>query len=106
MFLGRLYLKQKDPQRGIILFDNCSTEQRIQTLAREFKRSGHTYGKLRNFAEVPVFMDSQASRLIQLADLVAYALFRRYEHNDSKYFDVISACFDQDGGIVHGLYVR
>jgi hypothetical protein len=105
-FLGRLYKKKDDPQRGLILFDKCSTEARIQTLAREFKHSGHTYGVTRNFAEVPVFMDSRASRLIQLADLVAYAIFRKYESNDDLYFKVIEGCFDAEGGVKHGLYVK
>ncbi|MBA3981354.1 MAG: hypothetical protein C0462_12210 [Alcanivorax sp.] len=95
-----------DTQRGIMLFDESSTEQRIQTLAREFKYSGHTWGKTNNFAEVPVFLDSRASRLIQLADLVAYSLFRFHEYGDSSFYDVIQGCFDSEGGVVHGLYVR
>ncbi|RRA50529.1 DUF3800 domain-containing protein [Acidipila sp. EB88] len=106
MYLTRLHLKQQDTHRGLMIFDECSTEKRIQTLAREFKHSGHTYGKIRNFAEVPVFLDSRASRLIQLADLVAYAMYRHFEHGDSKYYDVIYPCFDHDGGVAHGLYIR
>lgn len=105
-YLTRLHLKQKNTQRGLVVFDKCSTETRIQTLAREFKHERHTYGKFKNFSEVPVFLDSRASRLIQLADLVAYALFRHFEHEDSKYYEVISGCFDRDGGVEHGLYLR
>jgi hypothetical protein len=104
-YLGRLH-QTGNTQRGLILFDKCSTEQRIQTLAREFKYAGHSFGVTRNYAEVPVFIDSEASRLIQLADLVAYAIFRKFEHNDSVFYDVIASCFDSDGGVVHGLYVR
>ena len=104
-FLGRLH-KRNDTQRGLILFDKCATERRLQTLAREFKSTGHTYGVTRNFADVPVFVDSEATRLIQLADLVAYAMFRHFEHDDSKCFNLISHCFDSEGGVVHGLYCR
>ena len=104
-YLGRLH-RSGDTQRGLILFDKCATERRIQTLAREFKTSGHSFGVTRNFAEVPVFVDSGATRLIQLADLVAYAIFRNYEHSDPRFFDIISRCFDSDGGVVHGLYCR
>ncbi|MCL2829307.1 MAG: DUF3800 domain-containing protein [Betaproteobacteria bacterium] len=106
MFLKRLHNKYKNTQRGIMLFDKSKTEERIQTLAREFKYVGHKWGKTSNYAEVPVFLDSKASRLIQLADLVAYALFRFYEHNDSIFYDIIKNCFDSEGGTIHGLYVR
>jgi hypothetical protein len=75
-------------------------------LAREFKYTGHTYGVTRNYAEVPVFIDSQASRLIQLADLVAYAIFLKFERGDDRYYKSIERCFDSEGGVVHGLYVR
>lgn len=106
LFLKRMHKKHGDSQRGIMLFDESTTEQRIQTLAREFKYTGHTWGKTTNYAEVPVFLDSKASRLIQLADLVAYALFRFYEHGDASFYDVIKECFDKEGGVIHGLHVK
>lgn len=106
MYLKRLFSKHNDAQRGLILLDKSSTENRIQTLAREFKYEGHSWGRTRNYAEVPVFLDSNASRLIQLADLVAFALFRFHEHNDNSFYDVIKHCFDSEGGVEHGLYVR
>jgi len=105
-FLKRLHNKNRNTQRGIMLFDKSTTEQRIQTLAREFKYTGHKWGKTNNYAEVPVFLDSKASRLIQLADLVAYALFRFYEHGDAMFYDIIKDCFDFEGGVKHGLYVQ
>lgn len=106
MFLRRLYAKHNDPQRGIMVFDKSTTEQRIQTLARDFKYTGHSWGTTQSYAEVPLFLDSKASRLIQLADLVAYALFRNYEHGDSSFYDVIKDSFDAEGGVKHGLYVK
>lgn len=104
MYLKRLYLKYNAPERGIIVFDKSSDEKRIQTMSREFKYSGHTWGKTKNYAEVPVFLDSKASRLIQLADLVAYSIFRHYEHADSTFYNLINNCFDGEGGVNHGLY--
>lgn len=104
IFLQRCYLNH-NPQRGIMLFDKSSTERRIQTLARDFKYNGHSKGYFRNYAEVPVFLDSKASRLTQLADLVSYALFRYHEHNDAQFYDVIKDCFDFHSGVKQGLYI-
>lgn len=104
-YLMRRY-RDGDTQRGMILFDKSNAEFTIQRLAHQFRSVGHTYGRLRNLCEVPAFLDSHASRLIQLADLVAYALFRWYERRDPRFFDIIKDRFDSEGGVVHGLYHR
>lgn len=41
--------------------------------------------------------------LFQVADHIAYAVFRRYNTADTKYFDIISSRFDSSTGIIHGL---
>lgn len=105
-YLARLYRQSKSPERGLILFDKSATERRIQTLARDFKYEGYTWGRTRNYAEVPVFLDSKASRLLQLADLVSYAIFRYFERGDDLLYREIEHCFDAEGGVTHGLYVR
>lgn len=102
-YLMRLY-KTGDSQRGVIIFDKSTYESTIQNLATDFRTVGHTWGVLRNLAEVPLFLDSKASRLIQLADLVAYSLFRKYEKDDYRFASIIEPRLDQEGGIVHGLY--
>lgn len=104
-YLQRLH-RQGDSQRGLILFDKCTYETTIQSLAADFRTVGHRWGVLRNLAEVPLFIDSRASRLIQLADLIAYSIFRNYEANDPTFFQLISDRFDSEGGLVHGLHER
>ena len=101
-YLKRLH-KTGNTQRGIIIFDKSTYETTIQTLATDFRKIGHTWNVLRNLAEVPLFIDSRASRLIQLADLVAYSIFRKYESNDNQFFSIIKDRFDSEGGQVHGL---
>ena len=78
----------------------------LQLLARRFREAGTRWGTLRNMAEVPLFVDSAASRLIQIADLLAWAVWRRYEYHDTRYFDGIVGRFDRDGGVIHGLVHR
>jgi hypothetical protein len=103
-YLARLHKKKQNTQRGIIISDQSTYEATIQSLATDFRTVGHTWGVLRNLAEVPLFLDSRASRLVQLADLVAYALFQHFEHNDPQFFDLIQSRFDTEGGIRHGLH--
>lgn len=103
-YLTRLH-KSGDTQRGVILFDKSTYETTIQSLATDFRTIGHNWGIIRNFAEVPLFLDSRASRLIQLADLIAYAIFRYFERGDDRLYSIIRNRFDSDGGIVHGLYI-
>lgn len=106
MFLKRKYYKNNNKERGIAIFDKCTTEYDIQRWSHIFQDTGHQWGdRLRNLAEVPLFLDSKMSRLIQLADIIAYSLFRKYEHNDDQYFSIIKDCFDQEGGVTHGLHV-
>ncbi|MDR1443470.1 MAG: DUF3800 domain-containing protein [Treponema sp.] len=106
MFLGRIYKRNKNPQRGIAIFDKSTSELTIQRLSHIFTTTGHQWGKrLNNFAEVPLFLDSKMSRSIQMADLIAYSIFRHFEYKDSKYFSIIQNCFDTDGKDIHGLHM-
>jgi len=104
-YLMRLH-KNNDTQRGIIIFDKTTYESSIQALATDFRTIGHRWGIIRNFSEVPLFLDSMASRLIQLADIIAYSIFRRFERGDDRFYSIIESRFDSEGGIVHGLYSR
>lgn len=95
--------KEEGKNRGLVVMDKSSYESALQSLARTFRVQGTRWGGLRNLAEVPLFVDSQASRIIQIADLVAWAVWRRYEHQDTRYFDKIVSRFDSEGGVLHGL---
>lgn len=87
--LRHMYQKYENAQRGMILFDKSSSERMIQDLSYTAKHIGRDNDKLRNFAEVPVFIDSKVSRLIQLADLIAYWIYRYYQSLDNRGFNMI-----------------
>jgi hypothetical protein len=103
-YLMRLH-RNNDTHRVIIIFDKSTYETTIQSLATDFRTIGYTWGVIRNFSEVPLFLDSKASRLIQLADLIAYAIFRHFEKGDNRFFPIIEPRFDSEGGVVHGLHI-
>jgi len=101
-YLNRLR-GEGDRQRGLLILDESAHETTLQKMARDFQTLGTRWGVLRNLAEVPLFVDSRASRLVQLADHLAYAVFRRYNSSDAAYFDIIAPKFDSADGVVHGL---
>jgi hypothetical protein len=105
-FLKRKHAKHNEPARGIAIFDKMKMEQQFQAWSQMHQKIGNRWGEtLANFAEVPLFLDSKMSRSIQIADIVAYSIFRKYEHNDETYFSVIENCFDKEGQNKHGLYI-
>ncbi len=106
LFLRRTLNRRGEDQRGLIVMDQRTDQQPLQTLARSFRNVGGRWGHFRHLAEVPFFVDSRASRLVQMADLVSWATWRKYEHSDGRFFDPLIPQFDADGGIIHGLVHR
>ena len=103
MYLHRLSTAGKY-ERGIIILDKTTYENSLQELAKSFRIEGNRWGsRLKHIPEVPFFVDSKASRLTQLADHIAYAVFRRYNAGDLNYFNCIEDRFDRSEGIIHGL---
>lgn len=108
-FLNQKHRETKENIRGMIIFDESAFESDIQKLARTFRSDGTKYRKIPGVQEVPLFVDSKASRAIQLADHVAYSVFRRYNANDLTYFNIIQKqfemcempCHPRDYGLFH-----
>ena len=104
-----MYLDDKIEHQklGLVILDKSSYETGLQNLALTIRRVGNRWGQqLRNIVEVPLFVDSAASRIIQLADHIAYAVYRRYEANDLTYFNCIEDRFFTKDGVLHGLVHR
>jgi hypothetical protein len=105
LFLKRLHA-EGDTQRGLMIFDESRHEKRLQTLLRTYSKDGGPFGRVVNFSDVPLFADSKASRILQLADFIAWAVFRRYERGDTRFFDRLVQRFDCEGPRIHGLFHR
>jgi hypothetical protein len=96
MFLTRQFsfgLRNK----GLVIMDQGHHE-RARELFADFKRAGTQYqGYLSNIIDIPYFAGRHDSRMIQLADFCANAVFRRYEYNDGSYFNKILPRIDRRG---------
>lgn len=90
---------------GLVIHDRRVVERDVQAWTAGWRTAAGAIGRLRNFADVPLFSDSRASRLIQAADLVSYAVFRRYSSvapNSASSFNQLWPLFDVVDGVVHG----
>lgn len=103
-YVRRQNYERGEKQRGIIILDETSYETSLQNLAAQFRKEGTRWGnRLQTLSEVPLFVSSKASRIIQLTDHIAYSVFRRYNADDLTYFNCIESHFDMSEGIMHGL---
>jgi hypothetical protein len=103
-YLQRISDETGTPQRGAIILDKSSYETGLQNLASQIRRTGNRWGSYTSaIVEVPLFIDSRASRNVQLADHIAYSVFRRYNANDLTYINVIENRFDTREGVICGL---
>lgn len=99
--------RQLEPERGLVLLDRSDTAD-PQSLAK-FLANGRSTSQTHRFfnlADIPLLVDSKNSRMMQLADHIAYATRRRYADGDTSYFDLIATRFDTEGGRIHGLVHR
>lgn len=65
-------------ERGLVVSDVSRRDRDIQRWAARWRDATGPFGRIEHLAEVPLFADSRASRLLQAADLVAWASWRRF----------------------------
>lgn len=103
IFLTRPYHQKREPQRGFILFDQGNYDELVRALVGEFRDTGTKWSKIRNLSDVPFFGPSHATRMLQLADYIAYATFQMYQRGNPMLFARLVELFDHQAGQLHGL---
>jgi hypothetical protein len=84
--------------KGLIIMDQSGRETRIREMIAEFANQGTRRGYLGNVIDVPYFADSKHTRMLQLADLLAFAGGRFFNAGDRTYLNRISrSIFRQSG---------
>jgi len=104
VFLKRKFTRAKDRQRGLLVFSQGRFDKRAKVLVRNFRQFGTPRGFLRNLADIPYFAASAETRLLQLADFVAYGAYQLYEKREPSLMRPILERFDKSRGTLHGLF--
>jgi hypothetical protein len=89
---------------GLLIHDNNQTVASKHTkLMRKFHQSGTLWTQIENTIETPLFVDSQLTSMVQIADVCAYSLRRYVENGDNDLFDFVFQRADRKDGIVVGV---
>jgi hypothetical protein len=83
---------------GLLIQDNNETvADRLTKQMRKFHREGTTWAKDIEFViETPMFVDSELTSMVQLADLCAFAIRRFFDNNENDLIDRVSPIFDRN----------
>ena len=95
--------QQQEEERGIIAVAESSYRRNLEVLGERFRGGSTRWGAIRTVADVPFFLPARNTRLLQLADFCANAVFARYNSGLTRDFDMIAPRVDRESGRVHGL---
>jgi hypothetical protein len=89
---------------GLLIHDNNETVARKHTdLMKAFQEKGTLWTKVTHIIETPLFVDSQLTSMVQIADVCAYALRRYLENGEETLFNLVFQRADRKDDIVVGV---
>ncbi len=99
-----LYLQNTRSDYGLLVHDNNQTVAKRHTeLMKTFLRKGTLWTRIEHVIETPMFVDSQLTSMVQLADLCAYSLRRYLENSETELFDLVFKRADRVGDTSVGV---
>jgi hypothetical protein len=89
---------------GLLVHDNNETVAKKHTeLMKSFHQKGTIWTQVKNIIETPLFVDSQLTSMVQIADVCAYALRRYLENGEEELFDLVFQRADRKDSVVVGI---
>lgn len=86
-FLERTNKKSADRCYGLLIYDNNVTVAKKHTdLMHRFRKSGTLWTNIDRIIETPLFVNSELTSMIQIADICAYSLRRYLENGEEELF--------------------
>ena len=86
--------------------NNNKLDKELQISYRRAKNMGTKYIGFPNFSESLVFIDSQYSSRIQLADFCAGAIFKCFEDNNSDFINILKPAIRNHNGKIAGVGIK
>jgi len=89
---------------GLLVHDNNFTvNKKLTELMKQFHNSGTFWTDINNIIETPMFVDSELTGMIQLADVCSYSIRRYLENNETYLFKHIIKRADRKDGKIVGV---
>jgi hypothetical protein len=97
--------RKTTPQNlGLLIHDNNETIAKKHTeLMKGFHQKGTLWTNIKNIIETPLFVNSELTGLVQIADLIAYSFRRFLENNEVTLFNNIYKRADRKYKVVVGV---
>ena len=89
---------------GALIHDNNLTVAKHHTqLMQQFHRRVTLWTSIDHIIETPLFVNSELTSMVQLADLCSYVIRRYFELGETDLFDRIKIRFDKHKGKLVGV---
>lgn len=80
----------EDQNYGMLIHDNNQTVAKRHTeLMKMFHQRGTFWGDINHIIETPLFVDSQLTSMVQIADLCSYSIRRYLENGEDELFNLV-----------------
>ena len=82
----------------------CETVNKKHTfLMNEFHKKGTLWTNIKHIIETPLFVDSELTSMVQIADLCSFAIRRYLENDENELFDLVFSRADRRHGLTVGV---
>lgn len=98
------HISMETNEYGLLIHDECESVAAAHvSKMKQYHIRGTFKSRVDHIIETPLFVSSNHTNMVQIADLCAYILRRYYDLGEQTLYDVIKTRIDKAGGDVVGL---
>ena len=112
MQITNKFIKKEPLMPAMIIADsrkndnNNKLDKELQIAYLRAKNMGTHFIKFPNFCESIVFVDSDYYSGVQLADFCAGAIYRKYENNETEFFEELKPAIRKHNNSIYGAGIK